>query len=355
MLSGDNGVLQRATDAKEKTERATIIETAKTDILGQIAENKGNDISKKELADILNKQFKTVDENSIPDEISSTSDIKLTTTDEKYKINLSEIYIGTFAEEENEIVEGNPGEWETNEAGDTLTKYLGSSKNIVIPNRYNGKEITTIGEALFYNSDIVSLTISEKITTIMAGAFSGCSNLTGDIKLPSTLESIGEGSFGGCIGLTGDLTIPDNVTTLNNGAFAGCIGLTGKLKIGNKVESFGTSVFDGPFSNAEINMKNIPNDAFRGKIGGALVLGDSVETIGNTAFQNCNNLTGNLQLSENVKSIGSNAFAGCTNENFTITVPSTIQSVGNAAFGNVSHIYYTGELDKTNWAAKAYN
>ena len=102
MLTGNNGILQRATDAKEYTERATVIENAKTDILGQIAENKGNNISKKQLATILNKQFETVDENAIPDEISSTSDIELKTSDGKYKILLSEIYVGTFTVKDDE-------------------------------------------------------------------------------------------------------------------------------------------------------------------------------------------------------------------------------------------------------------
>ena len=98
MLSGDNGVLQRATDAKEKTERATIIETAKTDILGQIAENKGTNITKGQLAEILNTYFKPTDTTAIPDEVSDESghDIKLTTIDDKYNINLSQIYTGSF-------------------------------------------------------------------------------------------------------------------------------------------------------------------------------------------------------------------------------------------------------------------
>ena len=32
MLSGDNGILQKVTDAKENTERAEIVENAKMDI-----------------------------------------------------------------------------------------------------------------------------------------------------------------------------------------------------------------------------------------------------------------------------------------------------------------------------------
>ena len=54
MLSGDNGILQKATDAKVKTEKAQIIENAQTKILGQQAENKGTNITKGQLAEILN-------------------------------------------------------------------------------------------------------------------------------------------------------------------------------------------------------------------------------------------------------------------------------------------------------------
>lgn len=95
--------MQKATQSKEQTEKTTIIESAKTDILGQIAENKGNNISKKQLADILNKQFKTVDEKKIPDEISSENDLELITTDEKYTIKLSEIYNGKLKKEEMKL------------------------------------------------------------------------------------------------------------------------------------------------------------------------------------------------------------------------------------------------------------
>lgn len=96
MLSGNNSILQKAGEAKEKTERATIIENAQTDILGQIAENKGRDITKVQLANILNKYFLSIDAALIPDEISSTNDLELTTQDEKYKIYLSQIYNTTF-------------------------------------------------------------------------------------------------------------------------------------------------------------------------------------------------------------------------------------------------------------------
>ncbi len=96
MLTGNNSILQKATDAKMNTERKSVIELAQTDILGQIAENKGENISKEQLATILNKYFKTIDANTIPDIVSATKDLELTSIDNKYKIKLSEIYNGKF-------------------------------------------------------------------------------------------------------------------------------------------------------------------------------------------------------------------------------------------------------------------
>ena len=101
MLTGDNSILQKAIEAKTRTERATIIENAQTDILGQQSENKGADITKEQLTTILNKYFKTVVSNTIPDNVSTTNDLKLTTIDEKYTVNLSEIFKGIFSEENN--------------------------------------------------------------------------------------------------------------------------------------------------------------------------------------------------------------------------------------------------------------
>ena len=99
MLSGDNGILQKATDAKTRTERATIIENAQTDILGQQAENKGKSISKQQLKSVLKNYFNEneVEELTIPNDISTSND-ELTSKDGKYRIKLSEIYNGNFYE-----------------------------------------------------------------------------------------------------------------------------------------------------------------------------------------------------------------------------------------------------------------
>lgn len=95
MLAGDNGILQRATDAKTNTERKSVIESAQTDILGQIAENKGETITETQLKTILGKYFEAINED-LPEDLSETT-IALTAKEEYggyTNIALADIYNG---------------------------------------------------------------------------------------------------------------------------------------------------------------------------------------------------------------------------------------------------------------------
>lgn len=57
MLSGDNSILQKATEAKEITEKNQIIEQARLDILGEIASEKGEDPTETKIKEILVTYF----------------------------------------------------------------------------------------------------------------------------------------------------------------------------------------------------------------------------------------------------------------------------------------------------------
>lgn len=106
MIAGENGILQKATEAKTNTEKAQIIENAQMDISGQQADNNGSNITKEQLVTILNKYFQDTEASSIPDEVSSEQghDYELTTKDNQYIIKLSEIYRGKFSAEESEDI-----------------------------------------------------------------------------------------------------------------------------------------------------------------------------------------------------------------------------------------------------------
>ena len=119
MLTGENGILTQAKNAKTETERANIIEQVRLDILEKQTVNGSGDITAGELEEILKKYFSNGDQN-LKDIIAGTSTDKLISKeDETIKIDLSEIYNGdikdgtTPPEEDNEATVGvivQPGE-----------------------------------------------------------------------------------------------------------------------------------------------------------------------------------------------------------------------------------------------------
>ena len=90
-LTGENGILTRASDAKEQTEIAEVKERVQTDILGEQAGNNG-ELTKGKFIDILNKYFKDVPtEENFPEDLTS---LTLETKEEygSHDIKISEMY-----------------------------------------------------------------------------------------------------------------------------------------------------------------------------------------------------------------------------------------------------------------------
>lgn len=154
-------------------------------------------------------------------------------------------------------------------SGDTVTGYDGSSRAVVVPNIYDGEEITTIGENAFYRtselSGIRSVALPDTVTTISERAFYDCrylvtagltANVTeigdyafyrnerlksvGDI---SNVTSIGKGAFQGCKVLDG-IELPETLSTLGSYAFEGCTSLTA-VTVPVKVNAIGEYTFSG--------------------------------------------------------------------------------------------------------------
>lgn len=98
MLSGDNGILQRATDAKIKTERQSVVEQARTDVLGYQAENKGTNLQKSQLQSVLETYFKSVPDLTDMSE-SEILNTQLQTLDKygNHSIAIKEIFDGILS------------------------------------------------------------------------------------------------------------------------------------------------------------------------------------------------------------------------------------------------------------------
>jgi hypothetical protein len=73
---------------------------------------------------------------------------------------------------------------------------------------------------------ITGLIISDTDTSIGNQAFSGCSEITGTVRIPGSVESIGNQAFSGCSKINGTVRIPGSVKSMYPNAFSGCIGIT---------------------------------------------------------------------------------------------------------------------------------
>ncbi len=235
-------------------------------------------------------------------------------------------------------------------------------KAIEIPVSHNGMPVTSIGNHAFGGcASITNVTIPDSVTSIGERAFNGCSSLT-SAAIGSGITSIAASVFSGCDSLTDiyitdiapwcgiefgdalsdgarlylnnelvtDLVIPDGVTSIGDYAFAGFTSIT-SVTIPDSVTSIGRSTFsDCPIETAtmptlaigsipETNLKTvvitsgkvIEDSEFRGyPLLSSVTLGNSVQNIGKSAFENCSSLK-SIAFAENLTSIGKDAFKEC--------------------------------------------
>ena len=102
-LTGENGVLTRASKTKTETEIAEVIEGAKTDVFGEQAGNQG-ELKKEDFIEILRKYFDDVPTaEELPEDLSTLT----LTTKVKYgshTIKVSDIWNGTFGGKETPVI-----------------------------------------------------------------------------------------------------------------------------------------------------------------------------------------------------------------------------------------------------------
>ena len=184
----------------------------------------------------------------------------------------------------------------------------------------------------FYFDNLEKIELSKSLESIPSFTFWKCEKLK-NIEIPNSVTSIGESAFEYCTGLT-DVKIPDSVTTIGGAAFRGCTGLT-DVKISDSVTS-------------------IVNGAFRGCTGLTDVkIPDSVTSIESFAFEYCTGLI-DVKIPDSVTSIGKFAFEGCTGLT-DVKIPDSVTSIGYNAFRDVAHITYAGSATGSPWGAKSYN
>ncbi len=229
-----------------------------------------------------------------------------------------------------------------------VVSYIGSAKNVVIAEEYDGKPVTKIKNNAFDGKSINSILIPDSIMEIGDYAFYNCSTMT-DVTVGNGLLSVGTDAFALCTGLMSvhitdiskwcaisfenhsanplscandlyigteavrNLVIPVGVESIGNYAFYNCIFIT-DLTISNGVVSIGSSAFSYCRSITEITVP------------------ESVESIGSSAFSFCTGLS-NATLGNGVINIGANAFDGCSSLT-SVTVGNKLKNIGDYAFAN---------------------
>lgn len=224
----------------------------------------------------------------------------------------------------------------------TITKFLGPddsanpvdsastvSYKIEIPAELGGCPVTGLGDYSFaaqsddgypYNplcSNICSVTIPQKVTSIGKKAFYDCKNLT-TLVLGEDIQTIGNYAFENCTSLTG-VTIPQSVTSIGYSAFEGCTNLN-PLTIKGPITSMGNYAFAGSTYLT------------------SLTLYDDIQTIGNFAFVGSTSLK-TVTLPKNLTSIGEYAFARCS-ELESITIPEKVKTINPKTFADCSKLEY---------------
>lgn len=270
-LTGENGILTQAGNAKTETTRAEAEEEVKLAIMASYGEDGKIDFPE------LNNNLKSLglDTNiqSLPSQSFNYKDQEIIIRKDGSIFNARE-WDKTACKESSFLWESdNPT---SGEAYYTIVGYADSIENetkLKIPSRcheircdssnwYNQgrtfaktfKDIelpdtlVTIGSYAFSAFDITSIKIPDSVINIGILAFANCRSLT-SIEIPEGVTSIGNSAFSGCSSLA-TLEIPSSVTSIGGWAFSECTSLN-SITIPSSVTNMGFRAFDSSWTSSQ--------------------------------------------------------------------------------------------------------
>lgn len=219
--------------------------------------------------------------------------------------------------------------------------------------------VSSIGEHAFVNCGMVSVDFnlggndSYSLRSIGDYAFSGCTNLR-DIFIPNdALQSIGEGIFADCVNLkriifNGTISEWEALDT-NENLFRSYLTQTVIVICadGNKIYNAVTGYLGLEDADGNRDVISISSKVYAGRVNESIfdreeIIGvwidGSVTRIGDSAFQDCTNMTDFGLASENeLESIGEMAFFNCSSLT-EVHIPANVTSIGLEAFENCTSL-----------------
>ena len=210
-----------------------------------------------------------------------------------------------------------------------ITDYNGSAEKIDIPEKIDGKSVTSIGYWAFEDcTSLKSITIPNGVTHIDIFAFEGCTSLT-NITIPDSVTSIEDCAFYDCTSLA-HITIPSGVAYINDNPFEGCSSLT-EIRVATENAKY-VSVNGVLYNKNKTTLVCYP----AGKKDKSYKIINSATSIGESAFSTCDSLT-SITIPNNVTSIGGDAFGDCSSLT-SITIPNSVTSIDFGAFNHCTNL-----------------
>lgn len=246
---------------------------------------------------------------------------------------------------------------------DASSVFIDDSVNTITSNTFKNftslteinipSSVTSIGSEAFYScTSLTSVTIPGSVTAIGYNAFKNCTSLT-SVIIESGVASIGSSVFEGCSNLS-SVILPESLTTIGNGAFSDCTSLT-SIVIPKGEVAIADNAFIGCTNliSATFHCKTIGSYLNAGKNVSLeqVIIGNEVTTIGQSAFNNCVNIT-SINIPSSVTSIGGFAFK--SSGIISIDIPSSVSSIGGASFDSCTNLTYIKCYSETPATISAY-
>ena len=399
MLTGENGIIKQAVEAKDETIIGKEKEGISVGYSGCLTENLGKTVSAKQLENEMKNNG-----NNVTVQGTGTLTIKYLDTNHIYTIDTNGTIVAKEEIPDNLVFDVPENSEFSLICGDNITAYFveyedtktGKKENeasakLASTTPVNVKmavdndkyyEMIFIGTGEMWetsnwrsNSESVSYTyegsvgygmsnskvnnvsvknivksvkISYGITKLQEYLLMYFENVV-DVYIPSSVVSIENGAFYGCSNLT-SITVPYSVTNIEGVTFAGCSKLT------NIIVDSKNPIYDSR-NNCNAIIETDCNELIDGckntiipdtvtSIGGGAFTGcteltnitipDTVTNIGNYAFNDCKSLT-SITISNKVTDIGIGMFLYCTNLT-SITIPDGVTIIKRDAFNECSSL-----------------
>ncbi len=219
-----------------------------------------------------------------------------------------------------------------NNIGEGIFDSCNGLVNVELP-----KNIVSIGDYAFNSCEkLEKIQLPEKLENIGKYAFSKTS--LKEIQIPDSVQSIADYSFWNCEYLE-EIIIPESVTVIGDYVFVGTPWLENpenEMLIVNSILLYASP------SESKIIIPNgvltIAGGAFKNNPVVEVEIPNSVQNIGCSAFEGCNNLK-SIILPENITMISEKTFCDCTSLE-EIILPEKLCLIDQEAFCNCSSLTY---------------